>query len=175
MATGHVLKAEVRRYIVSNVVSFLQQDGRVNEFDAIAARGMSGLLIAAPVCTALDKDLIIVRKPGEGKGNVEYNHGGKVNDRIKWIALDDWISGGSTMNAILKIMKEAKYKDPVAILLYGNEGPSLVTKFNLNKAGEWPPPNEAKRSYILSTVPDGTPEWLSEYSSAKVSALSQGR
>jgi len=180
MATGHVLQSEVRRYIVSNVVAFLQKDNRVNLFDAIAARGASGLLIAAPVATALGKDLIIVRKPGEGKGDYEAGHGQVSASKIRWIGLDDWVSGGSTMTAILKILKDAKYKAPVAILLYGNQGPELVTKFNARSDMTYEQQRAStrdplfSRSYTLGGA-DNIPEWLSEYDARTVIRLNNER
>lgn len=83
----------------------------LHKFDAIAVRGVSGLIIGAPLAYLLNKPLIVVRKPYEVKdGNshslilVESNY--SDTSRFSWIFLDDCIGGGSTR----KFVKEGVEK-----------------------------------------------------------------
>jgi adenine/guanine phosphoribosyltransferase-like PRPP-binding protein len=69
-----------------------------HEFDNIAVRGMSGVIMGAPVSLILKKELIVVRKPNED--NHQYR-GNVINARVlhaspRCLFLDDLIAGGDT-------------------------------------------------------------------------------
>jgi adenine/guanine phosphoribosyltransferase-like PRPP-binding protein len=88
-----------------------------DEFDFIAVRGSSGMLVGAPVSLALDKPLVVVRKPDEKSHQ-------RSGDVINWhrahgrfIFLDDMVASGRTREEVLKGLKghRASY---VATYLY---------------------------------------------------------
>jgi len=94
--------------IVKRAVRELKQSKapNPNHFDFIAVRGMSGVLVGAPVAIALRKKLIVVRKPGEnshgykllGAGQGEI---GNLHYKQRFIFLDDFISTGATKEYVL--------------------------------------------------------------------------
>jgi len=73
---------------------------RIHEFDSIVVRGVSGIVVGSPVALALDKPLVVVRKPDE------QNHDGSrmvVNRHHlgKWVVfLDDFRATGETEKEI---------------------------------------------------------------------------
>lgn len=72
------------------------------QFDAIAFRGMSGAMVAPVLAYALDKSLIMVRKP---KHHSEEHHShmpveGDINTG-RYLIVDDFRSTGATIRAIL--------------------------------------------------------------------------
>ena len=72
------------------------------EFDAIACRGTSGLAIAPIICYKLNKQLIIVRKPKEDESShTSEKVEGLPKEGVKYIVVDDLISSGNTMRAII--------------------------------------------------------------------------
>lgn len=83
------------KYTARQVVKMIKERGL--KFDAIACRGISGLLIAPIVAMRLNKTLIVIRK-GEkthSKYTVEGDHGAK-----NYLILDDFIDKGDTVKAI---------------------------------------------------------------------------
>ncbi len=82
------------RYTVKQVIKMIKARGL--KFDAIACRGVSGLLIAPIVAMRLNKTLIVVRK-GEKTHScyvVEGDHAAK-----RYLILDDFIASGATVRA----------------------------------------------------------------------------
>jgi adenine/guanine phosphoribosyltransferase-like PRPP-binding protein len=79
---------------VRQTIEFLQR----HEFDALAVRGLSGLIIAPIVADRMNKTLLIVRKPKDTNHSyrkVEGDYGAK-----RYIILDDLVSSGDTVRAI---------------------------------------------------------------------------
>lgn len=69
------------------------------DFDTIAFRGFSGAIIGTSVAQQMDKQMILVRKPGDDSHSghkVEGHKGVK-----KYIILDDFIDSGATKRAII--------------------------------------------------------------------------
>lgn len=70
--------------------------GRIGEFESIVVRGVSGMIVGAPVAIALHKPLVVCRKPNE------MNHDGAtvlVNKQNmgEWVVfLDDFRMDGKT-------------------------------------------------------------------------------
>lgn len=95
------------KYTAKQVIKMIRS--RNLEFDAIACRGFSGLLIAPIVAMRLNKALIVVRKDEKTHSShkVEGDHGAK-----HYLILDDFIDGGGTVRAItegiFKINKDAR-------------------------------------------------------------------
>ena len=92
-----MLNPKQARYTVKQVIKMIRTMGL--RFDAIACRGVSGLLIAPIVAMRLNKTLLIVRKKEETHSHfeVEGNHGAK-----HYIILDDFIESGDTVKEIAK-------------------------------------------------------------------------
>jgi adenine/guanine phosphoribosyltransferase-like PRPP-binding protein len=85
------------KYTVRQVIKMIKARGL--EFDAIACRGVSGLLIAPVVAMRLNKTLIVVRKGEKTHSGykVEGDHGAK-----RYLILDDFIDGGDTVRITIK-------------------------------------------------------------------------
>lgn len=100
---GHLyasLSPDTRRETVKQVIRCLSP----LDFDAIAIRGLSGLLIAPIVAMEMNKTLLVVRKPDE-KCHSSKRIEGDYNTR-RYVILDDFISSGSTVYAIYDEIKE---------------------------------------------------------------------
>jgi adenine/guanine phosphoribosyltransferase-like PRPP-binding protein len=90
-----MLDPERAKFTVKQVIKMIKARGL--KFDAIACRGVSGLLIAPIVAMRLGKFLIVVRK-GEKTHScyeVEGDHGAQ-----RYVILDDFIDAGDTVKAI---------------------------------------------------------------------------
>jgi len=88
------------RTSVSDAVDILDTE----DFDTFAFRGISGALITPTLALMMDKTLCAVRKPktdenSHGFFNVEGNRAAQ-----RFIIVDDFISSGATVYAILKEM-----------------------------------------------------------------------
>lgn len=89
------------------------------EFDAIAFRGLSGAGMAPVLCYLLKKNMIYVRKAGP---TPEPSHAyqdveGAKDQRI--LLLDDFISSGATMRAMMEACQKLRPAKFVAIYLHG--------------------------------------------------------
>lgn len=73
---------------------------RGKEFDAIAFRGMSGATIAPSVALALNKSLIMVRKPKDGSHSDMRVEGDRT--ARTYVIIDDFQSTGETVRAIVE-------------------------------------------------------------------------
>ena len=85
------------KYTAKQVVKMIKARGL--QFDAIACRGVSSLLISPIVAMRLNKSLIVVRK-GEKTHSaykVEGDHGAK-----RYLIIDDFIDSGDTIREIAK-------------------------------------------------------------------------
>lgn len=88
------------------------------KFDSIAARGVSGIAIAAPVAFLLKKPLVVVRK------DTEMRHSSRVVEGIKdigsrYVFLDDFISGGTTLREVITAIRDnGGPREPRGIYLY---------------------------------------------------------
>lgn len=109
------------------------------EFDSIAVRGMSGVLVGAPVALRLHKPLVVVRKETEQRHSSALAlNAENVGKRV--LFLDDFVSGGSTRKAVQnvvekfggKLIAQYQYTHPwegVELLVPGPYG--LVTRDKL--------------------------------------------
>jgi adenine/guanine phosphoribosyltransferase-like PRPP-binding protein len=89
------------KYIINECVAELRKLQRTSvlEFDAIACRGLSGLLIAPQIAVRLEKSLIVVRK-GEDCHSSNMVEGDSAT--LRYIIVDDLIASGSTVRAMHK-------------------------------------------------------------------------
>jgi orotate phosphoribosyltransferase len=74
------------------------------EYDAIAVRGISGLMLGPTLSVLCDKSLIVVRKHDEDRHSTNVCEGDRGAKR--YIIVDDFISDGDTVRAIYKDIKE---------------------------------------------------------------------
>ena len=87
---------------VERAVSTLRP--HAGEFDSVAVRGVSGMIVGAPVAIALGKPLIVVRKDTEtshGSALSNYRHAGG-----SYLFLDDFISLGHTRRIVMEAMRD---------------------------------------------------------------------
>jgi hypothetical protein len=95
-----MIQVEKLRTLIPKVVRALTK----YDFDALAFRGMSGTLIGPSVALAMDKTMILVRKPGvdcHSTYPVEGDQGAR-----RYIIIDDMISSGATAKTIINEIKE---------------------------------------------------------------------
>lgn len=100
------LHPEMRQKVSRRIITLLRSMEKRNDiqFDAIAARGLSGFLFAPIVAMALNKTLLVVRK-GEkchSGRTVEGDYGAR-----NYIVIDDFISSGNTVSATVNEIAEA--------------------------------------------------------------------
>jgi phosphoribosylpyrophosphate synthetase len=74
------------------------------EFDAIAFRGMSGAIPSPVIALAMNKTMIMVRKP-ESESHSGRNVEGDRAAR-RYVIVDDFIESGATVQAIYDQVKE---------------------------------------------------------------------
>lgn len=96
------------------------------EFDCIAVRGVSGVMVGAPVAVMLGVPLLVVRREEE-RHSVHTGHltANYVNAGERALFLDDMISSGATFRAAREALHlECPGTRIVAAYLYGidNEG-----------------------------------------------------
>ena len=121
--TCNVFNVEKLQSIINEAVDRLKD----LHFEAIAFRGNSGALFAAPLSLALKKPMIMVRKTGvsdHGQFKVE----GRIHAR-SYIIVDDFVDSGDTIRAIHRDIEEinCEYEpECVAILTYQSRDNSDV-------------------------------------------------
>jgi orotate phosphoribosyltransferase len=105
MATPH---GQADGGYLSNAFDFVKlvEQGRLmlidKDFDTFVGTGLSGTIGASVLAAALNKHLLIVRKPDD-TGN---HSGNKVEGRIgqKWVFVDDMISSGATLQRVQEVV-----------------------------------------------------------------------
>jgi len=100
------------------------QKSRV-DFDAIAVRGVSGLLVGPAVAVALNKHLIVVRKTHDTAMNGSshsYNQvEGCCKKNCRYIIIDDFISTGETIGKVKEMVEDFNETAIlVGVVLYKN-------------------------------------------------------
>ena len=107
--------AGIRRWV--NRISTIVRRDEI-EFDAIAVRGTSGLLVGPAVAAALDKDIIVCRKHGSSRHS-SFDVEGPVGV-INYIIVDDIICSGETVETIVGDVRRelSSAARCVAIFLY---------------------------------------------------------
>lgn len=104
-------------------------------FDAIAMRGVSGLTFGSTLAYRLRKNIIVIRKPADGthsKQAVEYRP-----DTLSCIIVDDLISSGDTIRAMLKALREHGIACR-GVYLYGTpDGSDSAEWISEREIGQW--------------------------------------
>jgi adenine/guanine phosphoribosyltransferase-like PRPP-binding protein len=101
---------------IRRMTKFLK--ARQHEFDAIAVRGVSGVLVGGPLSLRLRKPLIVVRKKEDNSHSCYRIEGDKTATR--YVIIDDLIASGRTVKHIIDGMKDFNGGRLVGILLYND-------------------------------------------------------
>lgn len=96
---GDLFHQEKKKTILRNIY----RDLKHIDFDVIAVRGISGLILAMTVADKLGKDVLIFRKQTERAHSMYRIEGWFPSRTQKWIILDDFIVTGGTIKAIFKL------------------------------------------------------------------------
>lgn len=115
---------------------------REHNFDTIAFRGMSGAVLGPALAVRLDKEMILVRKPGDGSHSCLKTEGYKR--ALRYIIVDDFIDTGNTMNIITQAIADFA---PDAKCL------GLLQVSNI-EACEFKATDPRKRPYKLGQLPE---------------------
>ena len=103
-------------------------------FDSIAFRGLSGGLIAPIICYNLKKGMVAVRKSRKDEPCHSSNSVESETDCIgRYIILDDQISSGATVLAMLDAIKNAKLEGR-CVGIYTYQG--FVTRGSIFRPGD---------------------------------------
>jgi len=110
-----VLDPNSRAGILGWVLDHLKE--HVDEFDAIAVSGSSGLLVGPCVADLLQKNIILVRKPVDDTHSSEVVEGPKDG---RYIIIDDLIDSGATIQRITRSIRSqlCEYSQCVGMVLY---------------------------------------------------------
>lgn len=82
------------------------------KFDAIAVTGLSGNLVGVDLATLLNKNIMIVRKKDEDNHGKLVEATQPLQDDVRYIIVDDFISSGATVKRIhAKIHEEYTQRD----------------------------------------------------------------
>lgn len=114
--------------VVRTLVKVIKRKVGVENFDAIAYRGMSGAGVATVVGYLLKKPLVMVRKVDIESAHSCYNVEGAI-DAKRMVVIDDCIATGSTLYKIVKDIIHARQVETeglevVAVLLYNDGSPN---------------------------------------------------
>jgi adenine/guanine phosphoribosyltransferase-like PRPP-binding protein len=90
------LELDDLRDVVNAVIAGLQP--HLAGFDSIAVRGVSGIVVGAPVALALGKPLVVVRKPTDNAHS--RRHVNVAQAGARYVFLDDFVSTGTTRDAV---------------------------------------------------------------------------
>ena len=107
---GYIDEAFDKKQVKQIVTSFGQclKDEVFGEFNGLACRGSSGLLIAPILAHTFDLHLMLVRKP---KDNSHAYYTLNYNDEVKkYIIIDDFACSGKTIEGIVEDVEQESTK-----------------------------------------------------------------
>lgn len=96
------LEPHMRRDLIKSLVRILKH----HDFDSIACRGLSGLLVAPTVAMMMDKTLLVIRKQDEDCHSWRAVEGDA--NALRYVIIDDLICSGDTVKAILRAMERER-------------------------------------------------------------------
>lgn len=104
---GHLFHHELRAEAIERLRHAIAESGV--QFNAVAFRGWSGALIAPELASLLGCGLVGVRKDYDEEPAHGYEVEGHTKTSLRYIIVDDFISGGTTVKAIIEaISNDAK-------------------------------------------------------------------
>jgi len=116
----NAIDANARKELAAKMCKSLRKHMKHGlEFDAIAVRGVSGMLVGVTVSDKLDIPLVVVRKETSPHSSNACEGIPRVHSK-KYIIVDDCIDSGNTIHKIVALLDEI-YPDSqcVGICLYG--------------------------------------------------------
>ena len=100
--------SSIRKMVKKTVAAIIS--AKLN-YEAIAVRGNSGVLIDAPLAIALKKPIIVIRKSDQNAHSdraIEYPEmWANVYPKLNVILIDDGVCRGDTVDACIRACKEA--------------------------------------------------------------------
>ena len=106
--------------IYKEIIDFFVEQLKDIEFDYIAAMESRGFFLAGPVAYAMNKGLILVRKPGKlpaktlsAEYTLEYGtdtlevHADAIEPGKKVVIMDDLIATGGTLGATIELVEKS--------------------------------------------------------------------
>lgn len=94
----------------------------LHEFDAIAVSGYSSAMIAPALAMAINKNIVLVRKPSEHR-NSGYGVEGVHNQRVLFV--DDLVASGSTFERVQQGLLDIGC-EVVGYVLYQDQEESML-------------------------------------------------
>lgn len=89
---------------IKKVIEWIKQNVYLSKFDSFVGTGVSGTIIVPILAREFNKRFLIVRKPG--RTHSYYKVEGKINNRDRWVFVDDLIDTGKTFNRVQKIIND---------------------------------------------------------------------
>jgi orotate phosphoribosyltransferase len=130
-----------------------------DEVDAIACRGLSGLMVAGPLSLRTRLPVIAVRREKEQDAHsydvMANTHNGKIGKYRSFVIVDDLISTGKTICHIIKEIHKSRISEsvlPKCILLYEDDKTEFMLKKWVMDAVEFP-----ELSRLVGTVAQPNP------------------
>lgn len=98
----------IRTEDLRSQVKIAAEELREHDFDTIAFAGISGALISIPTALAMNKTMLVVRKPQDV--NASYTEFGSHSGRVvegnvgssRYVIMDDLVSSGRTYKRIIE-------------------------------------------------------------------------
>jgi len=154
---------ETYETVVERCVNIVKYLG--DKIDHIAVRGASGLVVGSVVAYKTGKMLAVIRKDGEDVHCHSWMSSGTTPDPKRTVWIDDFISGGTTFEAVIKrlggrprfvilyyssnrfMCVSPDYvglkEDPYTQYLYHDE-PALMAPHPGSQRFEWPKPPSSR-------------------------------
>jgi len=160
--SGYLYSVIEREYIAQAVPKAVEQLSHY-DFDAIACRGVSGLLIAPILAYLMHKTLIVVRK-STADTHANQMIEGDLGAR-RYVIVDDFVSMGTTVRAIVDEIQKAcgsmRVPECIGVLEFANvvrpytSSRSIGTIPILGKSYmEWKTEEEQKQAFEKSRIGD---------------------
>jgi adenine/guanine phosphoribosyltransferase-like PRPP-binding protein len=113
----HAILPRNRLWVVDNTIAAIEYNTKQKgiQFDAIAVRGLSGLLIGPTVAMMMDKNIVVVRKDIDDTHS-KFRAEGTANG-MRYIIVDDFTESGATVCSMLEILS-TKGCTCVGLMLY---------------------------------------------------------
>lgn len=155
--TNDVFSVKRRKQLVKDLLRVLRALRRTTDFNAIAASGHSGLVVASVLAFKLDVSLLAVRRDRNETDNDGSACNGHffLNEPTRYIVIDDLIDSGKTVSRIFRAIAEEAPEDrmvlvngayirrkipapvPVGVLLYNDVVHANLVAPSRIRQGRW--------------------------------------
>lgn len=146
---------QLPRLIAQSVADLIQVR---DAFDAIAVRGVSGLIVGPAVAAALHKQLIVVRKSLDDS-HADVLTEGEPYDDYRYIVLDDFICSGDSIRAVKRALRGLHVKT----YLYDLRGTDIADRLTEKLVDKKPEPvKEEALAWVVKDIPSFTLKDMAE-------------